>query len=174
MGEIKSTLDIIMEKTKGLTMTEEERQAFQKKEVEGKVRGLLQKFLDNLLDLDRLKVEMAGLGRDRQEMARSTLKEECLDRIDPEADNTSLFNVLKHVVRVGTGPIQKALSVFHEDLERQKSRNEAALREHLRQQGISGTAVLPNLRADSEWGRYLSRSKKELRERFLAAELETI
>ncbi len=36
MGEIKSTLDIIMEKTKGLTMTEEEKGAFRKKEGEGK------------------------------------------------------------------------------------------------------------------------------------------
>jgi hypothetical protein len=37
MGEIKSTLDIIMEKTRGLTMTAEEKREFQRKEVEGKV-----------------------------------------------------------------------------------------------------------------------------------------
>ena len=36
MGEIRSTLDIIMEKTKGLTMTEEEKKDFIKKETEGK------------------------------------------------------------------------------------------------------------------------------------------
>ena len=55
MGEIKSTLDIIMEKTKGLTMTEEEKTAFKSKEMEGKVKGALQKFLDGILDVERLK-----------------------------------------------------------------------------------------------------------------------
>ncbi len=38
MGEIRSTMDIIMEKAKGLTMTDEEKEAFRKKETEGKVR----------------------------------------------------------------------------------------------------------------------------------------
>jgi hypothetical protein len=37
MTEIKSALDIIMEKTKNPSMTEEERKAFQRKEWEGKV-----------------------------------------------------------------------------------------------------------------------------------------
>ena len=62
MGEIKSTLDIIMEKTKGLTMSEEEKEAFQKKETEGKVRGFLQRYLDCVIDLERLKAELLGLG----------------------------------------------------------------------------------------------------------------
>ena len=48
MGEIKSTMDIIMEKTKGLTMTEEEKAEYKHKELTGKVRGLIQKFLDGI------------------------------------------------------------------------------------------------------------------------------
>jgi hypothetical protein len=38
MAEIKSTLDIIMERTKNLTMTDEEKASFRRKEAEGKVR----------------------------------------------------------------------------------------------------------------------------------------
>ena len=52
MGEIKSTLDIIMEKTKGLTMSEEERTSFKEKELTGKVKGLVQKYINGFLRLE--------------------------------------------------------------------------------------------------------------------------
>ena len=61
MGEIKSTLDIIMEKTKGLTMTEEEKTEYRQQELTGKVRGLIQKFLEGVLKLEKFKVEVAAL-----------------------------------------------------------------------------------------------------------------
>ena len=51
MAEIKSTLDIIMEKARDINVSEEEKKAFQRNEFEGKARGLLQKLLDGLLDL---------------------------------------------------------------------------------------------------------------------------
>ena len=171
MGEIKSTLDIIMEKTKGLTMTEEEKQSFQKREVEGKVSGFLLKFLDNLMGLDRLKIEMAGLGEDKQTMAQQILKEECLSRIDPEGDNAPLIQALKYVAGIDTGPLQNALSMFHEDLERQRAKREEAARETLRQGGISGSAVVPNLNADPEWGNYVLKVKEQLGEKLGAGDL---
>lgn len=165
MGEIKSTLDIIMEKTKGLTATEEEKEAFKKAEVEGKVRGFLQKFLDGLLDEERLKMEMAAFSGDKLDMARETLKEECLRRIDPEEDNTPFFKVLKHVAGMDAGPFQRVLSAFHEDLERQGTLREEALRERLRQRGVSGSAAVPNLKADPEWIHSVLEMKAEFRKK---------
>ena len=96
MGEIKSTLDIIMEKTKGLTMTDEEKKAFQKKEIEGKARGLLQKFLDSYIDLKGLKKEIAGLDEKRQIMIKEALRREGLARVKLDADNTKLFDLLEN------------------------------------------------------------------------------
>ena len=43
MAEIKSTLDIIMEKAKKFSVTEEEKQGFKRQELEGKIKGLVQK-----------------------------------------------------------------------------------------------------------------------------------
>jgi len=69
MGEIRSTMDIIMEKAKGLTMSEEEKETFRKKETEGKVRGFLQRFLDGFIDAERLKDEIGSLGEERYAIA---------------------------------------------------------------------------------------------------------
>jgi len=51
MGEIRSTMDIIMEKAKNLTMSEEEKAEFNRKALQLKVKGLVQKFLDDLITL---------------------------------------------------------------------------------------------------------------------------
>ncbi|HUU81562.1 MAG TPA: hypothetical protein VMW90_08945 [Acidobacteriota bacterium] len=56
MREIKSTLEIIMEKAKGLTISADEKEAFQKSETEKKVRRLLQRFIDGLIDLKTVQI----------------------------------------------------------------------------------------------------------------------
>ncbi len=162
MGEIKSTLDIIMEKTKGLTMTGEEKTAFKRKEVEGKVKGLLQKFFDGPMNLDRFKREVGAFGDEQYDMAKQCVAEECVGRIDPEGDNAPFLNVLETIGGVDTQPLRKILSEFHKDLEKARVDREGSLRKRLKKQGISGSAVIPNIKADPEWIRYVS----ERRERF--------
>lgn len=162
MGEIKSTLDIIMEKAQDFTVTEEEKKAFQKKEVEVKVRGFLQKYLDGLMEIESFKQEMGAFGGNQQEMAREALKRECLDRIDPEADNARLLKLLDHLDDKNTLHLLEILSEFQKDLEKERAVREKAVRERLRRAGVSGKAVIPNIEGDLEWIRY----KSERRESF--------
>ena len=168
MGEIKSTLDIIMEKTKGLTMSDEEKRAFQKSEVEGKVRGLLQKYLDGFMDLDILREEINAFGENRHKMAREALIKGCMDRIDPEEENTPIFDLLEHLSDVASGPIRKAQTEFYRDLEEGRAVREKGLMERLQERGISGSAVIPNLNADPEWVRYRSEMGERFKEKVVS------
>ncbi|MCP4683673.1 MAG: hypothetical protein GY864_15190 [Desulfobacterales bacterium] len=156
MAEIKSTMDLIMEKTKGLTMTEEEKEALQKEEALGQVKGFLLKFLEGQRNPDRLKKEMASFEGKRNDMAREALIKECLDRMDPELDNERLFEALEHVAGVDPGPIREALQKFQQDLEQQIVGHEKRLRGNLEKRDISGTAVMPNINADTVWARHRS------------------
>ncbi len=165
MGEIKSTLEIIMEKTKGLTLTEEEKKALRRKEVEGKVRGFLLKFLDGFMGLDNLKKEIASFDEKGHEIAKEVVIRECVDRIDLEADNSLFFDVLKHVACMDITPIHNVLSEFHQDLDQKKGVREQALREQLQKKEISGSAVLPNLNADQEWNNYVLNAKERFQEK---------
>ena len=61
MAEIKSTLDIIMEKAKKFSVTEEEKKGFRRQELEGKIKGLVQKALDGVLDYGRFQTEVVAL-----------------------------------------------------------------------------------------------------------------
>jgi hypothetical protein len=165
MAEIKSTLDIIMEKTKGLTMTEEEKKVFHKREIEGKVRGLLQKFVDGFIHPEQLKDEISALDEAQYAGARDALLRECVDRIEPGAENGPFLDVLEHTAGMDTTPIQKILMEYDHDIEKKKMYREQVLRENLEGLGFSGTAVIPNIHADQVWMRHLSEMKKGFHEK---------
>jgi len=165
MGEIKSTLDIIMEKTKGLTVTKEEKESFRKKEAEGKVRGLLQRFLDGFIDLERLKNEIGDFGDKHDGIVGEALLRECMGRMAPGADNTKLLDALENALGLDIAPIQKILQDYNHDLEQQRINRQQVIQKILEESGISGTAVIPNINADQNWIGYLSEMKKGFQEK---------
>jgi hypothetical protein len=165
MGEIRSTMDIIMEKAKGLTMTEEEKEAFRKKETAGKVRGLLQRFLNGFIDAERLKDEIGSLGEKRYSVSREALIRECMGRMEPGADNTILLDALENAAGLDIAPIRKIILDYNQDLEQQKMDRKQVLQKNLEGLGISGTAVTPNIHADQEWSIHLSEMNKGFQEK---------
>jgi len=167
MGEIRSTLDIIMEKAERVTVTDEDKDAFMKNEVEGKVRGLLQKYLDRIINQERLKREVEAMSDERYVVATTVLKKECLGRIEPGEDNRPLLKILAYVVDFDTTPVRELLSRYEREQEEKRGHREAALKERLKDNGISGTGVLPNLGADPEWISYLAEVKERFHQRIL-------
>jgi len=164
MGEIKSTMDIIMEKAKAISVTDEEKEAFQKKEVEGKVRGFFKKYMDGRMDIDSFKEVVEELSEKQQSIAKDALKKECLHRIEPEVDNTPFLEVLEHVAGEETQSLGKILSDFHRHLDKKKGDMEKDFLKRLKKEGISGSAVIPNLEADPEWKGFVSKMKEAFRE----------
>lgn len=165
MGEIRSTLDIIMEKTKGLTLTDSEKQELQREEVEGRVRGLFQKYADGAINLERLKREVDAFGEKRHEMAGRALLEECLTSLDLEGDEDPVLEVLKHLVNVDPNPLRVILAEFREDLKQKKDATEEMLRGRLEKLGVSGSAVMPNIKADQGMAQYLSEKREMFHDR---------
>lgn len=169
MAEIKSTLDIIMEKTKGLTMTDEEKRELKRKEMAGKFKGLVQKFLDNIIELDRLKVEAVAVGEGHEEMFRRVSIQEVIGRMGPEDGNEPLLEILESTIGMDTGPIREFMADFESKLEKERAAHEKGLKKGLKEKGISGSAVIPNLDADSQWRDYVSKLNETFRK-----EVETL
>ena len=172
MGEIKSTMDIIMEKTKGLTMSEEEKAEYKLQELTGKVKGLIQKFLDGILDLDRLKIEMSALSEKQNDAVKEIIFEESMPHIELGADNEPVFKVLTETAEVDTSPIREMERTFIGRIEKKRGEYEKSLGNQLEKKGISGSAVIPNLKADPDWKQYLSHENDTFRAK-LSAQLKT-
>lgn len=161
MGEIRSTLDIIMEKTKGLTMTEEEKGELKRRELSKKARGLIQKYVDGAMDLERVKVEMAATGKQDEDIFRRAVIEESMEWIALEQENEAILRFLENTTGIDTQSIRKVLSAFQDRMDEERNTRENTLRTKLKEKGIWGSAVIPNIEADPEWKHFCADTRKE-------------
>jgi len=173
MGEIRSTLDIIMEKARGVEVTDKDKAGFLMHEVEGKIRGLLQKVLDGFVDAEGLTSEIEAMDLDRQAVAIKALRRECLERLVLEGDNALLLKILSRVAGANTGTIETILLRYRDDLQARRVDRAAALKEQIRVRGISGAAVLPNLKADPEWVRWSDEARDRFHRELAGLQLDT-
>ena len=169
MAEIKSTMDIIMERAKNLTVTDEDKKEFAAKEAQNRIRGLFRKYLDGVLSINQFKTEMTAFAEDQKEAAEKELLAECIGAMTVEGDNQRFFEVLEQVLECDIRPIFSVMDAFLE--QQTTARNEKALSliQKLKERGVSGSAVIPNPRADDTWRGYQS----DMRERF-QRELEAL
>jgi hypothetical protein len=164
LGEIKSTLELIMEKTRDMVPSEEEKQAFRAQEVEVEVRGLVQKYLDSALDLEKLREELERFkGEDRQTAQRSLVRE-CAARLDPEEDPAPLIDLMKSAAGVDPSPYLERLKRCRERLDREAEKAAQRVLERIKRKGISGDAIRPNIRSDEEWTALLESQRASLKE----------
>jgi hypothetical protein len=163
MGEIKSTMDIIMEKTKGLSMSEEEKAEYRQQELRGKVRGLIRKFLDGILDLDELKAEVDLLSDYPRGIVEEAIIEESVPHMELGKDNDPIYRVFEETLGMNSRPVLDIEGAYLERLEREKKVFETSLKEKIKEKGISGSAVIPNLKADPAWKQFLSDQNEAFR-----------
>jgi hypothetical protein len=154
MGEIKSTLDLVMEKTKNLSLSAEERQGQKYKEIGSRIRGLLNKFQDETISFDRLNSEYQVLKKEYglKGTGNGQLIKEICGRIEPGKDNQALFNLLAELKVPGIGGLSSVLQEFQTASDTAARERRKILKEHLaKNYSISGSAVVPNLENDAEW-----------------------
>jgi hypothetical protein len=152
MAEIKSTLDLVMEKTKNLSLSHEERQGQKNKEIESRIRGLLQKISDQALSADNLRSEYQKLQKDYDLSENAPLIKEICRQIELGKDNQAWFELLSQFKVADIEGIASVLHEFDEVIaaaarERFKILQDKLAEEHF----ISGPAVVPNLEADKAW-----------------------
>ena len=152
MSEIKSTLDIVLEKTKHLTLSKDEKQAQKKKEARKRLAGLLQKYQDRILDIDRLKDDLNALKEFYDFIDTRALVREILSRIKLDNDNTLFMTILDDLCPADSDGLKSVLSEYKKTVRlRRDQRSDQIIDNLSRDYHISGSAVVPNLAVDDEW-----------------------
>jgi len=165
MAEIKSTLDLIMEKTQNMVLTEDEKEEILRKELNGKIKGWIQQYRDNIMSLDAIKSEIQKEEKDRQVELKKTLKKESIQRIEPDEDNTKSFQLLEEILGINNDSIITMINRFQEMLDTEKINKTNEMKNRLNEKGISGTAVVPNLDSDEGWNGYYLKLKEDFKEK---------
>ena len=154
MGEIKSTLDLVMEKTKNLNLSNEEKQEHQTKEIAGRLRGLLQKFKDQLITMEQFNSEYRILSKEYNlagAQNKHLIKEVC-GQIKLGQDNQMLFDLLSQYTDSSLEGIISVIKNFNKELEAAAGQQTKTLKGELaKTHFISGSAIVPNLERAPAW-----------------------
>jgi len=116
MGEIKSTLDIVLEKTKHLSMTDEEKLAKEKEKLSLSIKGIVQKYQDRVLSKEAFQKELKALHQRYAFEVRDILLNEILGRMDLESDNDILLKLIKEVLQIDSVKLEEVLNQFRNEI----------------------------------------------------------
>ena len=161
MAKIKSTLDLVMERTKNLAMSREDREALQRKEWEDKARGWARMLIDQKITIDELMKEFT-VESSRYGALADILHVELTRHIDPDADNSIILKALTEVIGLEVKPFTDFINDYHARYELYRQEHQVRLLSELKARGISGTALVPNMDHDEVWTAFV----KGLKDRF--------
>ena len=155
MAEIKSTLDIIMEKTRHLVLSPEERRQAERDEELRKVPGYVQKFLDDVWNLDELLRSVANLPEEYRPEVQQELVRGLVRQLDFQSRGRRCLEALERLV---DSEGQEKLRACQELMDRYEIAHQQVVTSdterslaRLAAQGISGSAVLVRGEKDHQW-----------------------
>jgi len=169
MSEVKSTIDLVMERTKGMLMSEEERRAIQIRESAEKANGILMGLreariapdeLDQVLSEEEDEDKRTDL---RRALLRAAIDDLALDRAKVMAE------ILAALAPADlAGLIDEFERLSEEYARRHETMNSGATGnaiQDLAAIGISGSALKPKMEADPAYQENLSRLNLEFQSR---------
>ncbi len=149
MGEIKSTMDIIMEKAKAFSVSEEEKKAIKDKDFEERVRSLVNRFLEVTRGGEDLLEELKEINKRRSIL--KVLFEECRKKITLESDNGRILELIGEFRPDVSEIIKGIIDNYFSLIKNKRTIREKELIDELAREGITGSAITVNLNADKEW-----------------------
>ena len=166
MGEIKSTLDLVMARTRHLSLSDEEKRRQRAEAFEKRLQGLLQQYADGALDLEAFGERTAALQTEMKIKERQMVIAGVIQRIDPDGDNAPWLTLLgrefpalgEEIKDILDDHLLKRADILSVEKQGQRER---LLREH----DISGTAVVPHPGADPACRQRLADLSKATRAR---------
>jgi hypothetical protein len=154
MAEIKSAIELAMEKTKGLEMDHEERESLARKNVENRIRVMLRRYYEEMVDDEGARKELDAV-EGSSEMKKGILLDLLIEGFDVKGDNDKIF-ALFHFTGIGLderlGAELEALQrSFTQEMEKRSMIIKVRIEDKLKKAGIIGNSVEPNIEAWDEW-----------------------
>jgi len=162
MAEIKSTLELAMERAKKIEVSPEEKEKLKRGEYASKAKGILNRYLNGDLNIKGLIKELASYDGNARDTILGTLLFGLVDAIDISIDNKrslEAIDILKqNRVKPTLDRINKLCKDFDEEKGSRYKKTEKEIRKRLDGMGISGTAVQPVVDYDERWHHTLATS----------------
>jgi len=153
MAEIKSTLDLVMEKTRDMVQSPEEKERRRREELENKARSLVLKIQDGRLKPQDLPRSLDDPGREEEQTR--VLVQILAGNLALDGEN----EILLEAIRLISGPshaddlrgLEDLFQAYASSLADLETAVRKTVRMELKDKGISGSAIEPNIKKDARW-----------------------
>lgn len=162
MGEIKSTLDLVMERTRHMSLSAEEKVRQQRVDFEKRLQGLLSKYADDVLSAGMLLDRIAELEAKLNISDRMLIMGAVFSQLDPDRNNKRWLDLLEDLMPSTHDNLEKILESHHKQkADLLQSSNQRLLYKFAREYGIEGSAVVPNAQKDILYQKHLVVLRRE-------------
>lgn len=152
MGEIKSTLDLVMERTRNLTLSDAEKLSARIADARKAFNGILHKYRTQQLRSDQLQREMTTLRANHAAVPLQAFQAALADSIDLVALEGPLPPLFKTLFGKDASALLALGQQYRQELSRRaEDRRQTILSKLMQELGVSGSAVVPNLDRDPMW-----------------------
>ena len=152
MTEIKSTLELALEKANKLSITSEDKKRAKIEEYTKKINGLLTRFFDQRIQSNEFEKALETLNDADHDVFQNIFFTSLADYLQLENENEKVFEVLK----IFDNSIDDSLYVdiktliegYKRELENKVDIFKGKMLSELEKEGIKGTAIIPNVNED--------------------------
>jgi hypothetical protein len=155
VGEIKSTLELAMERTKKFAISEKEKEEMKQKEVLQKASSLFHRYREGHLSLNEILKEIERTEKQTAEALKGFLLSQWIDALSLSNDDERILKGIESLKRRSIDDVKERLhrlsSRYQTEKEKVKEEMRNQLTETLRKKGIYGSAVEPKLEGNALW-----------------------
>jgi len=155
MGEIKSTLELAMERTKKLAISEKEKEEIKQKEVFQKAISLFNRYREGHLSLNEVVKEIEKMEKKTATTVKELLLSQWIDALSLDDDVERTFKGIESLKQRSIEEVKQKfhslLSKFQDEKEKVKEKLRVEFTEALRKDSIYGSSVEPRLEGSEPW-----------------------
>jgi hypothetical protein len=173
MSEIKSTLDLVMEKTRHLTTSPEERTASAKSDIGRRIDGIKLKFDNSGHDSGVITKSLNDLMQQYPQFDEWYFIQELLSRIDLTENGLALTRACRELFHLKLDKMEFIHKEFKEKKSSEFDLHSKRIKQNWKAQyRISGEAIVPNLKKDVTWNAVLDNLKETFQSQLESAVCE--
>lgn len=155
MGEIKSTLELAMERTKKFSISNKEREEMKQKEVRQKAASLFHRYRDGLLSLHEIGRQIDKMEEGTATTVKQLLLSQWIDALSLDGEGEKISKGVELLeqrnINEAKQEFRPLLSRYQREKEKVEEKVRVQLIEGLRKDRISGSAVEPNFEGSELW-----------------------
>ena len=154
MAEIKSAIEIAMERTQGLRLSSEEKEKLKEEELQSRGHALVNRFLEVDLHFREVEKELARFSSEQRSQLEQIMLRDLAAALNLDRDNGLIFQGIQILAPDKTEAIPRIKELAKEYQEKSaEARRKTAevLRTKWANLGISGSAVVPKVAESAEY-----------------------